>query len=590
MHRSLTSVSPRPAGCSTLSARLVFSLVVIAASSSHLVAADKALPKLDVQSREVQTAINRARTFLQNSTDDSASLSLTGYALLKSGSTISDKKVAAAVDDIRQRCEGTSYTPSSHHIYSAAVDAMLLEALGDPRDRPCLSKIANYLLAQQKPHGGWYYPGQSDIYGDTSISQYGMLGLWAARRAGVTIPTATWEQAARWHQKTQNPDGGAGYHPAANGSTETKPTMTAAAGGSLHVARLMLFGTTASGKRKAQKVSNGKRFGVLEPVRPDLPPEEVAPANLVRPTELDLNALDSSIDRNFNAIEKLAVRGLPPDWTCYYLYAIERFAALSNRQEIAGVDWYDAGARWLIQHQASDGSWRDSSGSSPATSLSILFLGRATASLLNHSGPAPSIGGGLLVGGRDLNSQLKPEAKDPQTSAQQADRALKSLSKSLSDQDVAAAQAAIVSQFQLGDREQLVGQLDLLKQLVNDPRAEIRRTACWALGKTGELDPVPLLIARLSDPEADVALEASRALCTIASEPAGIAGLSIDPTRHTLRRAERTNGTRYTSPREEWQELSTKAWLEWYLARRPPSMKFDRLEIGPRDRLVVPAN
>ncbi|QDV29103.1 HEAT repeat protein [Planctopirus ephydatiae] len=551
---------------------------------------DKPSAKLTIQSREVQAAIKRARTFLQTGADDQASLALTGYALLKSGSDLSDKKVAEALADVRKRCGGNRYLPASHHIYSAAVDAMLLEAAGDLNDKPSLNLIADYLIAQQKAHGGWYYPSQNDLYGDTSISQYGVLGLWAAYRAGVTIPTDAWEGAARWHQQTQNADGGSGYHPTATGATETKATMTAAAGGSLQVVRLILFGKTAAGKTRRLNASIGKRFGVLEPVRPEAPLEENPAVAVVRPTRLEMSVLDASIDKNFRALERLAQRGMPADFPCYYLYAIERYAALSGKEEIAGVDWYDAGARWLIQNQATDGWWRDSSGLSPATSLSLLFLGKATESLFKREGAAPGVGGGILVGGRDLAAQLVDKPKDPKTSAELADQALKSLSKSLSDQDVAKAQAAIVAQFQLGNRDDLVGKLDLLQRLVKDPRDEIRRTACWALGKTGELEPVPLLIERLSDENSDVALEASRALCTIASEPAGIAGLAIDPTRHTLRRAERSNGTRYRSPREEWQELSTKAWLEWYLTHRPANMRHDRLEVGPRDRLVVSPN
>ncbi len=41
------------------------------------------------------------------------------------------------------------------------------------------------IMGKQKANGSWDYDNRT--FGDTSISQYAVLGLWEAENAGVTI-------------------------------------------------------------------------------------------------------------------------------------------------------------------------------------------------------------------------------------------------------------------------------------------------------------------------------------------------------------------------------------------------------------------
>src|SRR4029077_16847580 len=119
-----------------------------------------------------------------------------------------------------------------------------------------------------------------------------------------------------------------------------------------------------------------------------------------RPTTR-LSAIDKSIGR---AREWLADHfPVEPDtpWKLYYLYGLERHAALAAIKEIDGHDWYAEGAAYLVSTQRG-GAWSDQTGTEPATAFGVLFLGKATEKMLARKAVHrdPKFGGGLLIGGR----------------------------------------------------------------------------------------------------------------------------------------------------------------------------------------------
>ncbi|MBL6706373.1 MAG: hypothetical protein ISQ06_09690, partial [Planctomycetaceae bacterium] len=198
--------------------------------------------------------------------------SLPAYALLTAGESKSLPQIAKAVEEVKARITDGVYKPSdgSHHIYEAGVDAMLMESAGGDVHYNELKAISDYIIAQQGADGSWDYPART--VGDTSMAQYGVLGLWAASRASVEIPEEVWDKAAIWHIRTQRSDGGFQYHPgmnmgAATGGNASSINMTAGATGTLSIIQMQLY--PDSMKPEDEREVKKKAFGILEAKQPE---------------------------------------------------------------------------------------------------------------------------------------------------------------------------------------------------------------------------------------------------------------------------------------------------------------------------------
>src|SRR5579862_5432818 len=116
---------------------------------------------------------------------------------------------------------------------------MALTAADPRRYAKEIEALVAFLIELQAPAGDWYYYNLPDTGGDTSVTQYAVLGLWSAVRAGVPVPKGVWSRAAEWHLHTQLSTGAFAYHPG-EGTAETY-TMTVNGVTSLCVARLCLY-------------------------------------------------------------------------------------------------------------------------------------------------------------------------------------------------------------------------------------------------------------------------------------------------------------------------------------------------------------
>ena len=127
---------------------------------------------------------------------------LAAYAMLKCSVPKSDPFVAKAIAAAVGRSAGGQYQPMSpyDHIYGSGVDAMLLADL-DAKDLylPNLQAIANYVQLAQRADGSWSDGPQQP--GDVSMSQYGVLALWACQRGGANISPAALDRAADFLMK-----------------------------------------------------------------------------------------------------------------------------------------------------------------------------------------------------------------------------------------------------------------------------------------------------------------------------------------------------------------------------------------------------
>ncbi len=548
----------------------------------------------------IQRSIDKAALWLQQNFNDipiSGEKSLATLALIKANVAPNSPAITSGVQGILAKCAGGTYVTSSNHIYEAGIDVNVLVELDPQQHLSQIQMIAEYLMAQQLPNGGWDYPTGREGLGDTSVTQYALLGLWAASRAGVTIPVSTWDKALDWHITRQGSDGGFAYVPGTNLGHENGASglnMTVAATGSVLIAARHAFPAKADsldqllGTRRSAAPSGAveRRFGVLERVQlesPELPTTDAAAvAEPSGPSTANLEQVQQCARR---AYAWVAGNFVPKKTEIYYMdyyyYTVERTAALANVEQIGRLNWYDACAESLLRDQKPEGQWDYLSRPWRATSFAILFLSRSTGKILRRTIPQDPLGGGLLQGGRGLPDDLsKPVAATGKKDLGPLDQLLAALENpgAINIDDV---QQAIVEKVQVGDRKALVGQKDLLVKYIRHPEDEVRRMAAWALGRTDDLTLARYLVDALDDPNLDVMHEARNALCWLARKPRGLG--ETDGPFDGL--PEDANDEQKKAAIAKWHSDLLRLWGPWYLDHRPYADRGDEFEAELREKI-----
>jgi len=547
---------------------------------------------LDPHSPEVRRCIDRAVAYLRDNLDSIKphESGIVAYALVRGGESPESPAVKTLVRRVLdEKFVGTVYGKETpHQFYEAGTDMMMFEAVNPGRYRRQLEEIAAFAIEHQWPSGSWYYYGQDEHGGDTSHTQYAVLGLWAASRAGVRVPRSVWSRMANWHLKNQMTDGGFAYHP---GDVKTSNhSMTVNGTTSLCIARMMLY----PGQEYPSPflpVGNEGSEKAEKPTRPDddeakaaeSDPGPAAASSVLSP--LDLTGGRTGGKGKSRTLRSVAGRSVPlaqlnrgihrgAEWIrdnftrrdtrfhIYYLYGLERMCTLTGIKDFDGHDWYSEHAAPLIRQQRPDGRYEGECGVPAETSFAILFLSRATQKLLGK--PEDRLAGGLMIGGRGLPSNLAAI----QTSADgikvrkldaPVDKLLSELENPQSVQ-VESVQQAIVETVQIGDREKLIGQKERLKKLANDPRPEVRRTALWALGRCATVHDALVMVKALDDPDINVVIEANNALCWLSRRPNGF-GHGIDPLANL---PENASERQRIDAAQAWRAQIRNEWREWY--------------------------
>lgn len=571
----------------------------------------------DPSQEQIDAAIRKAMGYLREQVDSFKphECGIVAYALIKAGESPDNPAVQKLIDKIvNQKFKGGRYEPVPQQLvtYEAGTDLMALTAADPRRYAKEIEALVAFLIELQAPPGDWYYYHLHDTGGDTSVTQYAVLGLWSAVRAGVPVPNSVWSREADWHLHTQQSTGGFAYHPGEK--TEETYTMTVNGVTSLCVARLCLYpkgdytiaidgrigdlaGDAPRNVKKRPVSEKGAAKSDRLTVRPDeLTGEGAAESEAPPPRKLGvlkavdlepqrrrvrggsgggsssvpLSALNHGIAKGVNWL--YARYSIEPRLTypLYYLYGLERMCALTGVRDFEGHDWYKEGAAFLLQRQAGNGAFGDPSGAGPGTSFAVLFLSKATAKLLKHHDQR-LFGGGLMVGGRGLPTNLKSvqataDGIKVRKLEAPVDQLLTELENPKSVQ-VEAVQQAIVDTVQSGDREKLIGQKERLKRLVVDPRAEVRRTAIWALGRCATIHDALLLVRSLDDPEISVVVEGHNALCWLSRRPNAF-GLPADPTGNL---PEGATDQQKEQAAQSWRKQVRTAWRAWYDKVRPYS-------------------
>jgi len=272
---------------------------------------------------------------------------LATYALLADGQNPHDQRLATAIRFLQNadmrgvyalglRAQVWNYFPNEPWLHTALQrDGRLL--LNGLKTYPGAAGMYGYLADPQ--------PGDPDHPFDHSVSQYGVLGMWALEEMGLEVPDQYWALVDSAWRRDQLPDGSWSYFPRPQRAWPESVTLTAAGVASLYITDEYLRQSPASECR------DDLNDGAIE------------------------HGL-SWIAANFDSIFD------PPNRACYALYGIERIGAASGRTSFGGKPWFNRGTDFLIDHQSAAGAWDQGDGPVADTALGLLFLVRARAPVI----------------------------------------------------------------------------------------------------------------------------------------------------------------------------------------------------------------
>lgn len=395
--------------------------------------------------------------------------------------------------------EGTG-NPVRMDVYSTGVSLIFFFELDPLQYREEMQRLTDHLLALQKPNGGWGYPPEhkDGKTGDTSQTQYGVLGLWAAEQSGIATPLSTWERATNWLMRTQDPSGAHGYQGNDPGSfelvrqTQTRLSLSAAGLSTLYICADHL---RANNAREGLDQLPGK----LKPVGDSDAVKRRHTVDEGRLAQAQARG-DKYLQANFT---------LKPDqWAHYYMYALERYYSFRDTapgNQPSG-NWYDEGFKVLSETQNQDGSWESPPESHIVadTAFGILFLLRSTQTGIQR---ANTFGSGTLAGGRGLPAGDSIQMRLGSVVAKPLSGPAEDTLLKMKDPDGPEFQSALAALEELtaeGQREILSQNAQRLRELAGGDSPAARAAALRALARTRNLDEVPLLIEALDDPDAEV--------------------------------------------------------------------------------------
>ena len=174
---------------------------------------------------------------------------------------------------------------------------------------------------------------------DHSVSQYGVLGVWACQRAGAEVPSPFWGAIENAWIRDQAADGSWCYG-RTGGRREATASMTVAGVATLFITQDYVH--SAMGLK-----CNG---------------------NVVNPhIDAGMKWISDNFENVFTDPGALA--------PYYALYGVERVGVASGRKYFGKVNWYQRGSDFLVDDQKPAGNW----GALNETCFAMLFLSRGRA-------------------------------------------------------------------------------------------------------------------------------------------------------------------------------------------------------------------
>jgi Domain of unknown function (DUF4159) len=331
----------------------------------------------DIDAEQVRQSIDRGIAYLKSQQNPvngtwpdhggqvGGVTALCTLALINCGVPIEDEVIQRSLTYLRTVKPATTYVTSLQ---------TMVFCLAEPqKDLLAIQRNAKWLEETQIKdglrRGSWAYPGLA-IGGDNSNSQFALLGLYEAERAGVPVQDRTWQMTLDYWKSAQNSsDNSFGYYKAPNGEAPGTGSMTCAGISSLVIAS----GRMAAGDAEA----DGDRVQCCGNQAGDDSSERIDRAL-------------RWLGRVFSVQQNPQHGGLRGGgiWHYYFLYGVERVGRMTARRFIGDHDWYREGAAFLCSPnvQQVKGFWQGEAGieADPniATSFALLFLGKGRRPIL----------------------------------------------------------------------------------------------------------------------------------------------------------------------------------------------------------------
>jgi len=478
-------------------------------------------------------------------------------ALLKSGMPKTRPEIADALRKLSARVTGTFYNAAEGEdksVYEAAA-LLIMFANADPEAyKKQVEYLATFIISKQTSSGSWGYvvhAGQPGS-GDTSLTQFALLGLWEATNLEIAINPNVFDRAATWLLRTQRSSGGFTYQP---GTAEREPTvsLTAAGTGSLLICQSQL--SRVRTPRDQEKIGNKPKSKLL--ISLDENGDEVTESsqNQTRGMSTSMDDLRRGIQRGMGWLSaNFGVEQMYGETPYYALYSIERVASLNDVEVLGTKAWYDIGLNFINSHMSPEGMFDSQYGPNVNTAWAILFAARSTRDSIQKAekrrlGAANMLGGkGLPKNLNDLVIRAGRVGVSPMTGA--VEGMLEALADPKLQGDPAAIEAGLMNAYSLQGEAALKPHKDRLIRLSRSPDPQLRVISVWCLSRMNDRSVLPLILDALEDADDPVAIEAGKGLQFLSRRLASYGPEITDS-------ADR-------SAANEIKRTSAKAWREYF--------------------------
>ena len=271
-----------------------------------------------------------------------------------------------------QKLLGQVLAARPQRTYCVSLQAMMLAKLDPATYQGRIAECAQFLVDNQCINGQWSYgtptlppPGlavqktrDGPLSGNNSCSAFAALGLRACVEAGIGVPPETFERAIRaWHESLRMDTDGRGGWCYTREESPHRPYGSMSAAGLAALATLNHLAGKDWRHDKAALASQDWVSYHFTPLENYGPVEELMAKEMISDTP--------------NSNTELY----------YYLWAVERAAAVCGMEKFGDRDWYADGVHELLAAQRPDGSWYSGvKRCQPVydTCFAILFLTKST--------------------------------------------------------------------------------------------------------------------------------------------------------------------------------------------------------------------